>query len=289
MYRIADLYSEIIRKPLLTDCGIACEIIDPAMAVLNRQLTERCSMYSFNLVMEGRATVIYCDREIVINKNDLFIFTPGATIYTKDVSDDYSCLCLMCDEAATYDIPLARKIITASYFPTLTHNDCKLVLDAHDASLMAHRMKEILDCQNSRHCYKDDILQSMYSIFVLDLLNIENSLQPIKDVNLHSIDIFLRFMKLINENFITHHDLKFYADNLSVSTIYLSRVIKRLSNLTVKNHIDRLLLMESCFRLSNSDIPVSTIAEDLNFANPSSFCKFFTRHKGVSPREYRNK
>ena len=132
-------------------------------------------------------------------------------------------------------------------------------------------------------------MQALYSIFILDLLNIENQYTPIQAVNLHLIDLFLRFLKPLKENYIARHDLDFYADALSVTSIYLSRAVKRLSNQTIKNHIDRLLTMETCFRLTNSDAPVTQIAVDLNFANPASFCKLFSRQKGMSPREYRNK
>lgn len=289
MYRLKDLYSEIIKKPLLSEIGIACEKVDSSMAVLNRLMTDRCSMYSFNLVITGWAKIIYCGKEITIEKNDILIFTPGATIYTQVVSDDYYCWCLMCDESTTYGIPFARKIIAASYYPVLTHNECKFSMNDTEASVLAHRMEEIHYYLNSGHCYKDDILQSLYSVFVLELLNIENSYQPLEEVNHRSIDIFLRFLKLVNENFITQHELGFYADSLAITSIYLSRIVKRLSNMTIKNHIDRLLTMEACHRLSSTDTPIMQITMDLNFANPASFSKFFTRHKGLSPREYRNK
>ena len=150
-------------------------------------------------------------------------------------------------------------------------------------------MEEIHFYLNAEHYYKDESLQALYSIFVLDLLNIENKYRSIQNSNLHQIDLFLRFMKLINMNYIIQHDLNFYADSLSVTTIYLSRVVKRISNQTIKNHIDRLLIMEACSRLTNSDTPIAQIGIELKFANPASFCKFFSRQKGMSPREYRNK
>lgn len=246
-------------------------------------------MYSFNLVTCGWAKLIYCGKEIIIRQDDMFIYTPGASIYTKDVSEDYSGWCLMCDESTAYSIPFARKIVTASYFPALANDDSKLPLCEHDVTLMDKRMGEIYSYLNIEHCYKDESLQALYSLFVLDLLNIENSYKPIQDIHIHQIDIFLRFLKLLNENYIDRHDLDFYADSLYVTSIYLSRVVKRISNQTIKNHIDRLLMMEACFRLTNSDAPIAQIAVDLHFANPASFCKFFTRHKGLSPREYRNK
>lgn len=289
MYQLADLYSKIIRKPLQCGCGIACERLDPAIAILNRQISERCSMFAFNLVTRGSATLIYCGKEIEIGKNDMLIHTPGATIYTKDVSEDYDGWCLMCDETTAYGIPFARKIVAASYFPLMMGDDSKLPLTDNEVEIIERRMAEIHSYLNADHCYKDESMQALYSLFVLDLLNIENQYPPIRTVNLHLVDLFLRFMKLLNENYITRHDLDFYADALSVTSIYLSRVVKRLSNQTIKNHIDRLLTLEACFRLTNSDTPVARIAVDLHFANPASFCKFFSRQKGMSPREYRNR
>lgn len=288
MYHLIDLYNNIIRKPLPTACGIACEIIDPDMAVLNRQLTERCSLYSFNLVLRGNAKVKYGEKEFEIGQNDLFISTPGIMVYTVDVSDDYYCLCLMGDEATTYEIPYARKIVTASYFPVSARCDSKLTLSASDAGVLELRLREIHSYINSSHLYKDECLYSLYSLFILDLLNIENKVKPYVDFNARSLDLFVRFLRLLSDNFVDHHDLEFYAGALSVTSIYLSRIVKRLSGQTVKNHVDRLLMMEACFRLTNTDSPVSEIAGNLNFANPASFCKFFVRQKGMSPREYRS-
>lgn len=289
MYRLSDLYSEVIQKELQSGCGITCENVGPEMAILNRQLTDRCSLYAFNLVTRGWAKLIYGGRTFTIHKNDFFVSTPGVYIYTKEVSDDYSCWCLMCDEASAYGIPFARKIITAAYFPSMVQEEDTLAMNDHDISTIAHRMEEIYNYLNSRHPYKDDILQSLFSLFLCELLSIENAYQSAGELNPHAIDLFLRFLQLANENFIDRHDLEFYARSLSVSSIYLSRVVKRLSNQTIKNHLDRLLAMEACYRLTNTDTPVGRIAEELHFANPASFCKFFVRQKGISPREYRNK
>ena len=52
-------------------------------------------------------------------------------------------------------------------------------------------------------------------------------------------------------------------------------------------YIDRFLMMEARYLLDGTDIPVSEIADRLHFANHSGSCKFFLRHQGVSPKEYR--
>lgn len=287
MFRLSDLYNNIIRKPLPTDCGIACEPLDPYMAKLNRLMTESVSCYSYTIVTHGTQLITYNDKQALLSENDLFITTPGMMVTTLEVSDDYSAVCLMADEMTTYEIPYARNIVSAAYFPASAGCDNRLTLTPQDTEKLLGRMKEIDSYINSSHIFKKEALFSTYSLFILDLLNIENYLRPISQDNSHTLDLFMRFLMLINKNFSTHHDIAFYADSLYVTPIYLSRIVKRFSGQTVKDHIDRLILMEAAYLLTNTDKPIAEIAGELCYANPSSFCKFFTRQKGISPRNYR--
>ena len=47
------------------------------------------------------------------------------------------------------------------------------------------------------------------------------------------------------------------------------------------------VLREACRRLIYIAAPVSTLAFELGFEDPAYFCRFFKRHTGLSPREYR--
>lgn len=289
MFRLSELYTDIMKKSLPTECGITCEIVDPYTAKLNHLLTESVACFSYTLVISGNSLVSYNDKVTAFTKNDILIYTPGMMIKTLETSEDFLALCLMGDEAITYEIPYARNIIRACYFPFVIQSDNKLSLSDQEASWLANRMNEIRTYSNCpHHIYKDECLTSLYSLFILDLLNIESRFKINTDFNSHTIDIFLKFLRLLTENFARHHDIAFYADALAVTTIYLSRIVKRFSGQTVKNHIDRMLIMEATYLLTNTDNTISQIAESLHFANPSSFCKFFTKQRGVSPREYRS-
>lgn len=287
MYHISDLYDGLIQNPVPTDCGVICERIDPKIALINRQLMETGSIYSFTLLLTGRIVLRCSDRQVTLEKNDLFIMTPGIEIYTLEVSPDYSALCIMAEEKITYDIPYARNIVCASYFPVIAGCGNRLSLTQEDAGILAGRMNDMANYTYGRHVFKKECIYSLYSLFMLDLLNIENELNKVTDCNDPAFDLFFRFLKLLTEHFKDHHNLSFYADRLSVTSIYLSRVVKKLSGQTVKNHIDRLLAMEGAYLLLNTDYSVTRIADELNFSNPVGFCKFFSRQKGMSPTEYR--
>lgn len=128
MIGIKDLYAQYIRKPLPEDCRIVCEPIDPYMAKLNRLLTDSISYFSYTLVLAGTADVDYNGNNLTLSPNDMMITTPGAKVFTSNVSDDYFALCLMVDETIVYEIQTARYAILTAYSPQLIHYQNKLTL-----------------------------------------------------------------------------------------------------------------------------------------------------------------
>ena len=84
-----------------------------------------------------------------------------------------------------------------------------------------------------------------------------------------------------------HHDIAFYADRLHITTTCLSRVVRQVTGHSVGDYVSQMLLMEASWLLKTTDLGIAAIAERLHFADQSSFGRFFTRQKGVSPKAYR--
>ena len=49
-----------------------------------------------------------------------------------------------------------------------------------------------------------------------------------------------------------------------------------------------IVIIDAKAQLKGTDMTIQEIAYSLNFPNPSFFCKFFRRHVGMSPLEFRN-
>lgn len=287
MIGINELYNRYIRKPISGYRGIVCEPIDDAMAKLNRLINDTLSYFSYTLVVKGEATVVYNGTKMVLQPRDMMVTTPGARVFTQEVSEDYFALCLMADEMTTYEITDIRFAVLTAYSPMLIHVQNKLHLCENEFDALKKWMEEITAYGASDDPLTKIRLTSLYSLFVCELMNIENPGNA--DINKYGrpSEIFMDFLKLLPNNYTKHHDIQFYADRLAVTTIYLSRIVKNHSGQTVKDYIDRLLLSKASALLKRSDISIANIAETLNFANPQSFCKFFVRNKGISPRKYR--
>ena len=127
----------------------------------------------------------------------------------------------------------------------------------------------------------------LYSIFLLDLQNAQQRAIVQRQTPQRVEEIFIGFIRLLPHHFAQHHDIPFYAGQLHLSPVYLSRVVRQVTGRTVVDYINQMLLMEASFLLQTSQLSITQIADRLHFADTPSFSKFFSRLSGMSPKEYR--
>lgn len=95
------------------------------------------------------------------------------------------------------------------------------------------------------------------------------------------------FLNLAQQYFRTERFLDFYAEKLGVSTRHIARMVKAHTGKTAGQWIEKMVVLEAKVLLKSSTLTVQQIADELNFPNPSFFCKYFKGRVGVSPRKYR--
>ncbi len=62
---------------------------------------------------------------------------------------------------------------------------------------------------------------------------------------------------------------------------------REVSGRTVVDYINQMLLIEASYMLKQTSFPIVQIADHLHFSEPASFTRFFTRMKGMNPKEFR--
>jgi len=245
------------------------------------------SCYTFTLVTEGWLTMNYNGIEIHLTKGDLYIYSPGLSVTILSISQDYRGYCLMVDEHTTLETPSIRDIVSMAYLPIVQLSEPKLSLPQETAALLESRMREIINYLHSDNTYKQQVLRMLYAIFLLDLQNAQDRIIVHRHVPQRIEEIFIGFNRLLPLHFVEHHDIGFYAGQLHITSDYLSRVVKRVTGRTVIDYINQMLLMEASFLLRTSKLSIAQIGQRLNFADAPSFTKFFSRLKGMTPKEYR--
>ena len=144
--------------------------------------------------------------------------------------------------------------------------------------------------------YKDavrSLISSMVSIAAGQWIADINRLRDEKVVKLnsrseHKALTFRQFIKLVSENYTQQRQVIFYADQLCMSPKYLSKLVKDVSGKSAPEWIDSYVLLEAKHLLKYSTMPIKEIVYRLSFSNQTVFYKFFKKHTGMTPTEYRN-
>ena len=269
------------------DDGMYCLEANAEKILRTNLLQGFVSCFAFVVVDKGWMKIHYRGKELTFHPNDLCVYSPGLHVTVIATSDDFNGYCLMADEHVTIEAPSVHDLLHLAYMPIVQLHEPKQTLAADAAQHLIVKMREIISYLHSDHIYKGEVLRMLYSIFLLDLQNAQNSAIVHRQTPQRVEEIFIGFIRLLPTHFAEHHDIPFYADQLHISPVYLSRVVRQVSGRTVIDYINQMLLMEATFLLQTSKLSITQIADHLHFADTPSFSKFFLRMKGVSPREYR--
>lgn len=110
----------------------------------------------------------------------------------------------------------------------------------------------------------------------------------VPDTTTRQMELFHRFVALLHENCSRERDVAFYADKLCISTRYLSSIVRGVAHSSAKEFIDRSVMLEIKVLLQTTDLSVQEIAYRLHFPDQSYLGRYFKKHTGESPTEYRN-
>lgn len=112
---------------------------------------------------------------------------------------------------------------------------------------------------------------------------------------LKNTDILSQFENVLQEFFNSDiinvnglPSVRYFAEKLNISPNYLSDLLKKETGKNTQEHIHYQLLEKAKNRLLISANSVSEIAYELGFNYPQYFSRFFKKHTGMTPSEYRD-
>lgn len=251
------------------------------------QVSGTLPFYSFSVIVSGRVKILYDGKEWELKKNHLYTYTPGLDIAIIDISDDYLGFNIFAEEGIILETSAIRNMIRAAFFPFVELHEPRLQLTEAQTHLLTTQMLTIKEHQSVNHYFKAEVMRTLFSAFLLDLIDILECSVDHSHTSERAKELFIGFMRLLSQHYIEHHDIPFYASKLCVTPIYLSRIVRQVTGRTVVDYINQMLLMEASWLLRNTDETTVQIADRLRFSSQASFSRFFTRIKGISPKAYR--
>ena len=143
---------------------------------------------------------------------------------------------------------------------------------------------------DSAFMFKEEVARNMFNIMRCNMFNNflsakntprENHYQSRRD------EIFKRFIEAVKLHFLTERSVSFYAQELCVTPKYLSSVIHEVSGRYATDFINSFVINECKAMLHTEGISVKEVCVRMNFPNQSFFAKYFKKHTGMTPKEYK--
>ena len=97
----------------------------------------------------------------------------------------------------------------------------------------------------------------------------------------------MEFKKLLNYHITKDKSVRFYAAELNVTPNHLNKSVKLTLGRSASALIDEMLVLEAKVLMKKKNMSVSEIAFETGFEDVSYFGRFFKKHTGFAPTEYR--
>ncbi|WP_347455205.1 4-hydroxyphenylacetate catabolism regulatory protein HpaA [Acinetobacter thermotolerans] len=131
-------------------------------------------------------------------------------------------------------------------------------------------------------------LKNLVSLIFIQMIRLGDVVAPRINSCSGDLAIFRSFNELIEKHFLEHWSLSQYAEQLAITETRLNDICRRVANISSKKLIFDRQMQEAKRLLIFSDASINSVCYQLGFKDPAYFSRFFTRHAGIRPSDYRN-
>ena len=255
-----------------------------------RGQTKRLLKTGYNalfICQNGWAVVLLYNKNYLFRKGDILNANWDMRPVFLKVSEDFSTYYCLMSEPFFYAVfnQVSGSFCDLTYsFPVLTPNKEQ----SEQLVLWIKQIKWFNDMEINSH-HETMVKNTMHNLFLMIDSELQIRSQNTKLTALpRTLQILREFGNLLEKHANSHHNVAFYADKLCITPYYLSTITAEVMQDTPKGLIDKQIIMQMKTILQTTNTPLKKLAEDLNFEDTSYMSRFFRRHAGLSPSEYRN-
>ncbi len=253
----------------------------------------RLEALSVVLILEGSLTLSIDYNDITIPEKSMLILSPMNTITGSYISEGGRFFLLMVkreilDRVGSAITPNIVVPVTPSFVDFFRKPFFILEKDTFATmegsfQILYHYLKD------RRQGIKGYLIDYSLSIVMIEILNYlsENTELNLEGKPLvRKKELLAKFMDLVRTFGEREHNPSFYAGKLFISVQYLSLICKQETGRSTSKLLASNLAVRARNMLRTPGATIKQTAEALNFADQSSFGKFFRKETGMSPKKY---
>jgi len=224
-----------------------------------------------------------------LSKGELMIILPGQQIELKEKSNDFLIDYFIASQDLINDVLSGIPRLSPLFFIHMRKKHQYKLSDEEAERFKDYFKLSVKHIKAADLIFEREYVVNVLRLFYLDLYNnYKNSLLMMKTVqDGNKENMAYQFFLLIMEHYRKNRDVAFYADKLFITPKHLSRVIKEISGRAAKDWIVEYTILEIKSLLHDLSLNIQEIAIKTNFSNQASLSRFFRKHTGMSPSQYR--
>ena len=242
------------------------------------------------LCRSGSAVIELFDNVARIHKNDLVILLPLHFALLRDKSDDFSMSFFKVSRDMFLDIMSGMCRMTTDFYFYMRKNFCfhlndKQIREYNDWCELFN-----VSVTGKKPKYRRETALHFYRTFFWNLYveYLENA-EELKSCNFtHKEQLIFKFSMLVIENYKTAREVSFYADKLCITPKYLTLISSQVTGQSARECIADFVILEMKSLLRNANLDIKELVKQVGFRNQSALSRYFRRHTGMSPSEYRD-
>ncbi len=218
----------------------------------------------------------------------MLLATPFHVLRIYNSSDDFLCRFIVFSKAFLTENNVNSHFLESfGYFKNTSIP--VIYLDSADAKMILEIYLLIQQkLEREGHPYHVEISRSILMSLLYEVQAVyEKQHLIIKGKQTRKQELNMLFQEMVFKHYKEHRSVQYYADSLFVSPKHLTETIKEVTGRTAGEWIDDAVVLEAKVLLRNHDINIARVAEAIHFPDQSSFGKYFKKHAGMSPSDYR--
>lgn len=281
----------VTRMGYIDDYIFACEIKGENHITYNPP--RRPKYHLVIIVLEGNIEIIINGKRFNFGKNTYINLPTWSDIYEIRYDKRLHAMVTATDRSVAQDIFRNRNPFPPAFKLAIDHNLGGQLMDSNDILTLKKDISNMIDSlSNKEHRFAEEINYAYFYILLTDMADMMwkmyGSGMPSHHTDMRRADSIMKgFADLLSEYAKTETSVEFYAEKLCISKQYLSLIVKEKTQVSVGKIISIMRVEEASRLLRNPELTLQQIAEELSFADQSSFGKFFKKHSGMTPMKYR--
>lgn len=250
--------------------------------------TIKVDVYTIIFCRKGTANIEIDLIPYEIVANTQLIIIAGSIVHNISNSDDFK-ISYITFKHEVYDEATAQLEPSFTFF--LKEYPC-VQLGEKRINKMNYLVEAMEDFYNEKtNCFRVKIFKNNIQSFLLDVYDKTRTLFKIdksEEVGRRE-ELFIKFIHLIHKYCPQQREVGFYAEKLCITSRYLSSITQNIADKSAKYIIDKHTIQRIKIMLKYSNMSIQDISYELNFPDQSFFSRYFKKHTGMSPLEYRAK